>query len=148
MATVADAELISAHRRAMFSEMHGTAAEVLDRMEQSHTIWFKRMVPEGKYLGWIASDGGVAVGSAGLLILDWPPHPLDPQGEFRAYLLNVYVDPNYRRRGIARDLVEACMEAARRRGIRVLTLHASDAGWALYEMLGFKATNEKMLVNP
>ena len=148
MATVADAELISAHRRAMFSEMRGTAADVLDRVEQSHTIWLKRMVPEGRYLGWIASDGGIPVGSAGLLILDWPPHPFDPEGEFRAYLLNVYVDPNYRRRGIARDLVEACMEAARSRGIRVVTLHASDAGLPLYKMLGFKATNEKMLVNP
>ena len=42
-----------------------------------------------------------SVASAGLLILDWPPHPFDPEGELRGYLLNVYVEPEYRKRGLA-----------------------------------------------
>lgn len=103
---------------------------------------------EGKYLGWVGYEGGVPLASAGLLILDWPPHPFDPEGEQRAYLLNVYVDPEYRKQGIARGLVQTCTEEARRRGIRVVTLHASDAGRPLYEGLGFKATNEMMLRDP
>jgi ribosomal protein S18 acetylase RimI-like enzyme len=82
------------------------------------------------------------------LILDWPPHPFDPEGELRGYLLNVYVEPEYRKRGLAHQLVERSMAEARRRGIRVVTLHSSPAGRAIYERLGFRATNEMMHTEP
>ncbi|WP_414087086.1 GNAT family N-acetyltransferase, partial [Herbaspirillum lusitanum] len=32
---------------------------------------------------------------------DWPPHPSHPYQAKRGYVLNVYVVPAYRRRGIA-----------------------------------------------
>ena len=106
------------------------------------------MIEAGKYLGWISSDDQVPVASAGMLILDWPPHPFDPTGETRAYLLNVFVDPAYRRRGLARSLVDLCMAEARRRAIRVVSLHASREGAPLYEHLGFKPTNEMLFRIP
>jgi ribosomal protein S18 acetylase RimI-like enzyme len=79
-----------------------------------------------------------------MLILDWPPHPLDPKGGARAYLLNVFVQPEYRRRGLARGLLELCVTEARRRNIRVVSLHASLEGVPLYEQLSFKASNEML----
>jgi GNAT superfamily N-acetyltransferase len=109
------------------------------------------MMREGKYYGWIATDAGRPtrpVASAGLLILDWPPHPFDPEGELRGYLLNVYVEPEYRKRGLAHQLVERCMAEARRRGIRVVALHSSQAGRPIYERFGFHATNEMMYAEP
>jgi ribosomal protein S18 acetylase RimI-like enzyme len=102
------------------------------------------MMQEGKYYGWVATDAGRPVASAGLLILDWPPHPFDPEGERRGYLLNVYVEPEYRKRGLAHDLLERGMAEARRRGIRVVTLHSSPAGRGIYSRLGFHATSEMM----
>jgi ribosomal protein S18 acetylase RimI-like enzyme len=138
----ADAALISDHRVAMFSSMGGTPASVLDVMRGNFEPWVARMIREDRYLGWITRDGDCAVASAGMLILDWPPHPRDPIGESRAYLLNVYVDPDHRRQGLARSLVETCMAEAHRRGIRVVSLHASDAGRSLYETMGFRASNE------
>ena len=80
-----------------------------------------------------------------MLILDWPPHPLDPAGGARAYLLNVFVEPEYRRRGLARSLLELCVAEARRRNIRAVSLHASREGAPLYEQLGFKTSNEMLL---
>jgi ribosomal protein S18 acetylase RimI-like enzyme len=145
IATAADAALISAHRRAMFEAIGGTEASVLDIMCRNAEPWVARIIGEGKYAGWITRDGDRPVASAGLLILDWPPHPLDPIGENRAYLLNVFVEPDYRQRGLARELVQKCMTEAARRSIRVLTLHASAAGRPLYESLGFKPTNEMLL---
>jgi ribosomal protein S18 acetylase RimI-like enzyme len=76
------------------------------------------------------------------LILDWPPHPFDPASEHRGYLLNVYVEPGYRKRGLARALVECCLAEARRLNLRVVALHSSDAGRRIYETLGFRPTNE------
>jgi ribosomal protein S18 acetylase RimI-like enzyme len=145
-ATVADAPLITAHRRAMFAAMGNTTDSVLDAMSQSFLPWVTRMLAEGKYTGWITTEEGRTVASAGMLVLDWPPHPLDPAGEHRGYMLNVFVDPEYRRRGVAHALVNRCMDEARRRGIRVVALHSSDAARGIYEACGFRGTNEMFYV--
>jgi ribosomal protein S18 acetylase RimI-like enzyme len=143
-ATAADAALIAAHRRAMFAEIGGHNESALDTMCRAAEPWTARMIEAGKYIGWITTDGVLPAASAGLLILDWPPHPLDPEGENRGYLLNVFIEPDYRRRGLARELVEHCLAEARHRNIRVVTLHASDAGRPLYETLGFRTINEML----
>ena len=141
---MADAALIAAHRRAMFAAMGGFDEGVLDAVRQAAEPWTARMIADGKYLGWILSDDQKTIASAGLLILDWPPHPLDPTGQARAYLLNVYVEPEYRRRGLARELISYCLAEARRRNIRVVSLHASSEGRPLYESLGFRSSNEML----
>lgn len=132
----------------MFAEIQMLDEPVLDALERRSVSWTDRMIREGKYYGWIATDSGRSVASAGLLILDWPPHPFDPEGELRGYLLNVYVDPEYRKRGLAHELVVRSMAEARRRGIRVVALHSSQAGRPIYERLGFYATNEMMHTEP
>jgi ribosomal protein S18 acetylase RimI-like enzyme len=107
----------------------------------------KERIAEGKYFGWIVEEDGKLAASAGMLIMDWPPHPMHPEGRERAYLLNVFVEPEFRRRGLANALVEQCMKEAERRGIRVVTLHSSDAGRPVYEKLGFRSTSEMMFVH-
>src|SRR5258708_10924850 len=112
-----DAALIAAHRKAMFAAMGGMQDSMLETMRRNCEPWLERMMLDGKYAGWITSDDEEPVASAGLLVLDWPPHPLDPGGEQRGYLLNGVVEAEYRRRGLARVLGEACMAEARRRGV-------------------------------
>jgi GNAT superfamily N-acetyltransferase len=146
-ATIEDVALIASHRRAMFVSMGGFDEGVLDRMRRSSEPWIARMIAQGKYLGWITWDDARPIASAGLLILDWPPHPRDPAGETRAYLLNVFVEHDTRRRGLARALLKLCLAEARRRSIRVVSLHASEEGRPLYEQLGFKTTNEMLFVD-
>lgn len=132
----------------MFAEIHTLDESLLNALERRSVSWTERMIREGKYYGWIATDADRPLASAGLLILDWPPHPFDPEGELRGYLLNVYVEPEYRKRGMAHELVGRCMAEARRRGIRVVTLHSSQAGRSIYERLSFRATNEMMYSEP
>ena len=55
---------------------------------------------------------------------------------------NVAVLPDYRRRGIARQLVQAAVDYARRRGAPAVTLDVLDGNvpaYRLYESLGFEA---------
>jgi len=141
-ATVGDAALISAHRRAMFEDMGGISGAALNAMTRNFEPWVARMLAENKYMGWITEVEGRPVASAGLLVLDWPPHPFDPEGEQRGYLLNVFVDAEFRRQG----LVERCLAEAHGRGVRVVALHSSDAGRSIYEAQGFRATNEMLHV--
>ncbi|HEX4283489.1 MAG TPA: GNAT family N-acetyltransferase [Terracidiphilus sp.] len=146
-ATQTDAALIAAHRHAMFAEMRKYEAAALDRMRVNFVPWVDRMIAAGKYVGWIVEEDGKPAASAGFFELEWPPHPLDAAGEHRGYLLNFWVEPAYRGRGLARDLVREALAESRRRGIRVTSLHASDAGRHVYEPMGFTNTNELYFVD-
>ena len=145
-ATVDDVELITRHRKAMFADMRNAPEPILEEMARHFEPWVRRMIADEKYAGWIIADGERDIASAGLLLLDWAPHFLDPAGEQRGYVLNVFVEPEYRRRGLAQALMSECMDEARRRGIRVVALHASAKGQPLYERLGFTTSNEMLYI--
>jgi GNAT superfamily N-acetyltransferase len=147
-ATVADAALITAHRRAMFASMPHPNDSVLNTMSHNFEPWVRERLGDGRYLGWIIEESGCVAGSAGLLFIDWPPHPLHPESDKRAYVLNVYVEPAFRKRGFAHELIVRSLAEARQRGIHVVTLHSSDAGRPVYQKLGFHATSEMMFVEP
>ncbi|WP_045234703.1 GNAT family N-acetyltransferase, partial [Deinococcus pimensis] len=72
-------------------------------------------------------------------------HPLDA-APARAYVLNVFVEPGDRGRGLARTLMDHLLAEARARDVRVVALHASGLGRPLYERMGFTPTNEMRLV--
>ena len=100
----------------------------------------------GEYLAWLAvrADGSIAAG-LGLWLMDWPPHMVGP-GSLRGNILNVYSDPDSRRQGLARRLMELALEWCKVNRIRAVILHSSNAGQPLYEKLGFRATNEMRLM--
>jgi GNAT superfamily N-acetyltransferase len=147
-AAAADAETIIHHRRSMFSDMGYGDAAWLDGVAASFLPWVRQKLEAGEYLGWfaVAPDQSVAAG-AGLWLLDWFPHRLD-RGSLRGYLMNVYTEPPYRRRGLARQLVQIGLDACRERGITIVTMHASDEGRPLYESMAFKQTNEMRIELP
>jgi ribosomal protein S18 acetylase RimI-like enzyme len=145
-ATPADAGLIAAHRHAMFAEMGKSDNSTLDEMRRNFMPWVERMLAAGKYVGWVVLDGERPVASAGFFELEWPPHPWDPASEHRGYLLNFWVEPAFRGQGLAHSLVRGALAEARRRKLRVVALHASDAGRHVYHAMGFRETNEMIYV--
>lgn len=72
-------------------------------------------------------DGGRIVATATLV----------PYGSRLAWIGMVLTRPEYRRRGLARQLLDNVIEIADRSGIRTLKLDATDEGRHLYESLGF-----------
>jgi ribosomal protein S18 acetylase RimI-like enzyme len=64
-----------------------------------------------------------------------------PDGRIR----NVYVAPQFRRRGVGRALTLAAIAAAEEMGVSRLVLGASDDGRSLYEALGFVAKDDEMV---
>ncbi len=74
-------------------------------------------------------------------------HPQEPLGPGEAHLRMLGVDPEARRRGVGRALVEACIAAARDAGKTVLTLHTTEAMGAarrMYESMGFRRGRDKV----
>lgn len=143
-ATVADADTICHHRLQMFLDAgHGQAA-ALDAMLPRFRAWLLPRITDGTYLAWMLEDDGEPLGGIGLWLMDYPPNFRDPAGT-RAYIMNMYVAPEMRRRGLARQLVDTAVQEAHSRHIMVVTLHATKLGRALYEQYGFKPTTEMML---
>lgn len=144
LATEADAELISEQRYRMFVDSTQVNDVRLKEVTEKFVPWVRERLIDGRYVGWLTAEDGRVVAGAGVLFMDFPPHWMDPE-PVRAYLLNVYVDPAFRGRGLAKELLEVAMNDARQRGIKVMSLHASEFGRPLYERNGFKSTNEMIL---
>jgi ribosomal protein S18 acetylase RimI-like enzyme len=60
----------------------------------------------------------------------------------RGYILNVYVEPNYRGHGLAKQLMARAEEEFRQRGVAFEVLHASAMGRPVYEGLGWNVMPE------
>ncbi len=144
-ATLADAGIITSHRRRMFGDMGEPDQAKLDAMCAAFRPWLERKMASGEYLAWLAAaPSGEVVAGAGLWLMDWPPHMVP--GGIRGNILNVYTDREYRRQGLARRLVGTAMEWCRSNGVRAVILHASDEGRDLYRSLGFRPTNEMRII--
>jgi GNAT superfamily N-acetyltransferase len=143
-ATAADAEQIGRQRVCMFEDAGFSTEAKMGPMLAAFVAWVRPRLDDGSYAGWLAEDEGRMVAGAGLWVMDWPPHYLDPEPQ-RAYLLNFYVAPEMRRRGLAQRLLALAVNEAKARGIKVVTLHASKFGKPVYEQNGFEMSNEMML---
>ena len=78
----------------------------------------------------------------GMMVIDWPPHPSHPADHRRAYILNVFVEPEHRRKGLAKRLMALAEARARELGVCHAILHSTRQGCPLYESLGWGPTSE------
>jgi len=144
-ATVADLPIVLEHRRRMFEEMGFRDPDDLEGMLAISTDLLRRGLEDGTYRGWFAeTPEGKVVAGGGVIVLTFQPHPIDPRPE-RAWVVNMFTEPEYQRRGLARRLVQEMIDWCRGQGMRYLYLHASDAGRSLYESVGFIPNNEMRL---
>ena len=136
-----DLELICEHRERMFAES-GRTRESLQPMTSAFRQWLIPRLADGSYFGWMLEDAGRVGAGLGMMIIDWPPHPSHPSDDRRAYILNVFVEPEYRRTGLARQLMALAEERARQLQLRYAILHSTQQGRPLYETLGWAQTRE------
>ena len=101
---------------------------------------------EGNQTTVFAVQDGIAVGCASISYIEVMPTLSHPTGK-RAHLMNVYTKADYRRKGIARKLVGMLIDEAKEKGITEISLDATDLGRALYESLGFRKSDECMVMN-
>ncbi len=129
----------------MYTEMGRGDPATYGRMLQATEAYLRAAMTSGAYTAWMAeTPEGRVIAGAGVAISAWPGSPDDPSGR-RALVLNVYTEPEFRRRGIARRIMETVIVWCREEGLGSVSLHASDFGRALYESLGFRQTNEMRL---
>ena len=67
----------------------------------------------------------------------------NPTGK-KAYIMNMYTKPEYRRKGIAYKTLDLLVAEAKQRGIYAISLEATDMGKPLYDKYGFVKMNDEM----
>lgn len=93
--------------------------------------WFREMIESTSEDTILALVDGVPIAMASLA-----DHDLESRPELKHWLAAVYVEPNFRQRGIAADLVRVVEREAALRGIPLLHLYTNTAE-GLYTKLGW-----------
>jgi GNAT superfamily N-acetyltransferase len=150
-ATVQDADVIAWHRARMFQDMGNVSGDGFEILRAKARLRLKEWLKSGDYIGWLATltdKPDTIVGGAGIQLQPILPRPLDVStiGEGRqGTIVNVFAEPQWRRRGIAGLLIKEIIIWSRNQQIDRLTLHASDEGRSIYLKLGFVPSNEMRL---
>lgn len=141
-ATAGDVAVIAHHRVAMFHDMGILPDPDHAPLQAASARYLDTAIPAADYRGWLIELDGRVVAGGGVVLRPLLPRPGYIDGATEAYVLNVYVEPAHRRRGLARALMEAIVAWCEARHILRISLHASDEGRPLYESLRFTASNE------
>lgn len=112
-------------------------------LEQANRHYYERHLPDGSHIACIASVNGEMAGSGGVCFQEEMPSPDNPCGRC-AYLMNIYVRPDYRGRGVARRIVRWLVGQALAQGISKIYLETSDIARKLYADLGFSYMKDMM----
>ena len=138
-ATQQDSAVIARQRRLMFADGRQYSDIELTHMESLYQVWVQAKLATGEYLGWLAEDGpDDIVAGVGLWLREWPPILNNDTGR-QGYLENVFTLPGYRRRGIARQLMNVLLAWVRAsQAVYEIQLHPTHRARSLYSSLGFE----------
>ena len=110
--------------------------EDMSEVEAASREYYREALRDGTHTALLAFHGDDFVAAGGVSFYRVMPTFHNPTG-CKAYIMNMYVRPAFRRRGIATRLLDLLVNDARRRGIRSIALEATTAGRPLYEKYGF-----------
>lgn len=113
--------------------------------EEALTQYLAAAMAEGSFDAWLAIEDGRIAATSGVCYQTIAPNYSNPSGR-SAYVLNMYTLPGFRRRGLATELLSRIIEDARRRGCVKVSLHATQEGRMVYGLLGFKTTDDEMVL--
>jgi GNAT superfamily N-acetyltransferase len=137
LATEADASTLARLRVALLEETGG-ALSPHERAEmlRLNEAFFLQNARTQSWCSWLAEVQGQTVAVGTLAFFLRPPYPGNPEGQ-DAYFLNMYTRPEFRGQHAAQEVLNAAISHARERGVRKLTLHATQAGRPMYLKAGF-----------
>jgi GNAT superfamily N-acetyltransferase len=136
----------------MFQDMGDVSPDAFEILRAKARARLKEWLDSGDYVGWLATPADqleMVVGGAGVQLQPILPRPVNAStvGEGRqGTVVNVFTEPQWRRRGIAGLLMKEIITWSKNERLDRLLLHASDEGRSVYERLGFIPGNEMRFV--
>ena len=112
-------------------------------VEKESYAYYKRALATGEHIAYLVYDSGRFIGAGGVSFYQVMPTYHNPGGK-KAYIMNMYTAPEYRRQGIAFHTLDLLVKEAKERGVPQIALEATDRGRPLYEKYGFVKMEDEM----
>ena len=98
--------------------------------------YYLRHLVDGTFVSWLAFDGEKIVGTSGMSFVEKPPYFACPSGRI-GLLSSMFTNTDYRRKGIAKELLSRVVNEAKDFGCGTVQITASDMGVKLNTDFGF-----------
>ena len=108
--------------------------------------YYERHMADGTFVSWIALDDDKIIGTSGMSFVEKPPYFGCPNGKI-GLLSSMYTSNEYRRKGIAKELLTRVVKEAENYGCGAVQITASDMGVLLYTDFGFRKNGNFMQYN-
>ena len=115
----------------------------MSEVEKESYNYYQKTLCDGSHIAYLVFDGKRFVGAGGVSFFQVMPTYHNPSGN-KAYIMNMYTNPAYRRRGIAAKTLDMLINDTKNKGITAISLEATDMGRPLYEKYGFIKMNDEM----
>ena len=115
----------------------------MTRVERETHAYYENALANSSHTAYLVFDGDVFIGAGGISYYTVMPTFHNPTGR-KAYIMNMYTRPDYRRKGIATKTLDLLIQDAKKRGVTVISLEATDMGRKLYERYGFVSMTSEM----
>ena len=117
-------------------------------VEQESYAYYKRALETGEHIAYLVYDNGTFIGAGGVSFYQVMPTYHNSSGK-KAYIMNMYTAPEYRRQGIAFHTLDLLVRDVKEQGMSQIALEATKMGRPLYEKYGFvKMQDEMELLQP
>lgn len=145
-ATIGDIDLLTKTRIEVLRAANGLSDDTdMAEIEHQSYEYYRKALHDGTHTAYLAFDGNRFAGAGGISYYQVMPTFHNPTGN-KAYIMNMYTKPEYRRQGIARRMLDILINDAKARGISFITLEATPMGRPLYENAGFVAMEDEMIL--
>lgn len=143
-ATIDDLEILVKTRIEVLRAANklGDSVDMTEVKEQSRD-YYKNALSDVTHIAYLVFDEKVFVGAGGISFFRVMPTFHNPSGS-KAYIMNMYTNPDYRRKGIAYKTLDLLVSAAKEKGISSISLEATAMGRPLYVKYGFIKMNDEM----
>lgn len=143
-ATLEDLQLLTKSRIEVLRAANKLADDVdMTEVEAQSYDYYKKALSDKTHTAYLVFDGERFIGAGGISYFRVMPTYHNASGN-KAYIMNMYTSPDYRRLGIAYKTLELLVADAKEKGVKAISLEATDMGRPLYEKFGFVKMNDEM----
>lgn len=114
-------------------------------VEEQSREYYEESLRTETHIAYLVFQEEQFAGAGGVSFFRVMPTYHNPTG-WKAYIMNMYTNPLYRRRGIAFQTLRLLVEEAKKKGVNHISLEATDMGRLLYERYGFVKMNDEMVL--
>ena len=115
----------------------------MGEVERQSYLYYQKALSDGSHIAYLVFDESGCIGTGGVSFFQVMPTYHNPSGK-KAYIMIMYTNPKYRRKGIAYKTLDMLIKEIKSKGISSISLEATDMGRPLYEKYGFVKMNSEM----